>query len=103
VPPKVPAQVVNGLSEGGILPDGQANAVDGMKDGRVIAIANPSADLGKAVIGQLTREVHGDLASRGNLRSTITVEHMAAVHPELHRGRVQDLSNARDPRRARVA
>ena len=71
------AQVVNGLSDGWILADGQTDPVDGVEHGGVVAVTDAAPDLGKAVACELAGQVHGDLPRRRHIGAAIAGEQLA--------------------------
>ena len=86
------AQVVDGGAEGWIGQHGRVDAVDRVDHGGVVATADAAADLGEAVVGELAREVHGDLAGGGHGRAAVAGDEGASFDPELSSGGVEDVA-----------
>src|SRR3954453_10716 len=63
--------------------------------------AEATADLGQARVGELTREIHGDLTSESDPGAAITGEQAVAREVEGGRGRVLDRLEAGLPGRQR--
>ena len=60
----------------------------------MVAAADAAADLGQAVVGQLAREVHGDLAGDGHGGPPVAGQERLSFDPELLGGGVEDLGDA---------
>ena len=76
-----------------------ADAVDGVDDGGMVAPTHAAADLGEAVVGELAREVHGDLAGGGHGGAPVAGHEGGSFDPELSGGRVEDVARSRRARR----
>ena len=68
-------------SHSGVGAHGAADPLEGVQHRRVVAAADPTADLGQALLGQLTGEVHGDLAGEGHGRPAVAREHRPRCTP----------------------
>ena len=65
--------------------------------------AHGTTDLGKAVVGQLPSEVHGDLARDGYGGAPVAGQEGSSFDPELSSGRIEDVGDSAGPWRGRPA
>ena len=57
-------QPLDGLVERGIFPHQRLDLIDGMEHGRVVLATEGQADLGEGGVGEVARQIHGDLTEK---------------------------------------
>src|SRR6266436_6118686 len=73
---------VDGLLELGIFLDQGLELGDGVDDRRVVFAAEGATDVAERGVGELAREVHGDLTREGDLLGTVLGAHVRELDAE---------------------